>query len=397
MRLPPLLLFFITGLLLYFPIFFAPFAGDDYQQLVSQPFFHTLSGAIDIFGNVIGSPFGQTSLTGFFYRPLPFALQTVLYTLFPGNPFPLHTLQLLMYIISSYLIYIFFKLFFSHKIALLLGFIFLIHPVNNDLGAYIAAFPDTLCLFFGILALIGIGQNKTNRTNSILIFATLLGSLFSKETGVIFVLLAASLSLYRQSVRKHLLPILASLAIYLISRTAAASHVLFTHLPPPTAHYSFHEHLVLSLQIAFTFLREIVMPTRAGLKPGAFDLTWENSIVPMCVLGLFFLSCAVAWRILKAQNAKQAALFGFFLSWTGMGMLLYLQIFPLEVIFADRWAYISELGMLGIMGTVCMTLPIIKHKWLPTIRMLFILLLCLYAIETLVLNGMWLDWERYFV
>ena len=76
MRLPPLFLFFVLGLILYFPIFFTGFAGDD------LPHFHIVQKnyagyPLSPFTHVIGSP-DEHHLLGYFYRPLPFLFYTTI-------------------------------------------------------------------------------------------------------------------------------------------------------------------------------------------------------------------------------------------------------------------------------------------------------------------------------
>jgi len=194
-----LFLFIVIVFLLYSPIFFAGFAGDDIYQLVRPDTFHNSANLVSVFDEVIASPNGHTQLTGFFYRPLTYAVYTMLYTSFNGSPLPFHIMQLILFAVAVYLIFLFFKQFFSHKLSLLISLIFLIHPANNELAAYIAALSDTLCLLFGMSILLLIGKTKEYSSKRIVAICVLsLLCLLSKETGAIFIILASVYALYKK-------------------------------------------------------------------------------------------------------------------------------------------------------------------------------------------------------
>jgi hypothetical protein len=393
MRFHPLLLFVTVGLLLYFPVFFAGFAGDD------QAHFHIVQKnyaghPFAPFEHVIGSP-DNNRILGYFYRPLPFLIYTTILTITGSSALPFHIVQILLYILAAYLLYVFYRRFFPKNISLLLGVIFLIHPANNDLGAYIAALDETACLLFGILALLLIKKHPSTK-RAVAVFIAILFSLFSKETGVIFAALAITYSGYKKAFI-YTLPVLLAMLAYGLFRINAAENPVFLLTPSPTVDLSTSEHLFLSLQIAFTFLKEITLPTRSGIKPGAFDPSWHNSILPAIMLGLFFIACFGLWKFLKRHNKKRAVVFTFFFCWILLGIPLHLQFIPLEVIFSDRWLYITEIGMLGILGVTITSIPAIKDTWFTIVRTLFIVMLFLYAIQTFVLNFMWLHWEKYFL
>jgi hypothetical protein len=394
MRFAPFFLFLTLGLFLYFPIFFAGFAGDD------MPHFHVVQkhyseNILSPFVHVIGTP-TDNHLLGYFYRPLPFFFYALISHFTANtNAFPFHALQVILYVFSSYLFFLFCNQFFARKISLVLGLIFLIHPANNDLGAYIAALDETLCLFFGLLALLSL-RKKPSMLNIGLAAAALLLSLFSKETGILFVAIAVIYALYKKSFA-YILPLLSSLIMYLFFRINATAHPVYALTASPTANISPSQHISLAPQIAFTFLREIVMPTRAGIKADAFSFTWQSSIFPTIIFLAFLLACIGIWMYLRQHKSNKTTLWGLFFIWFLLGIPLHLQFIPLEVIFADRWLYFTEMGILGMLGVGLSFLPKTTTNWLKICRILFITLLCVYAIETIVLNFMWLEWERYFI
>src|SRR5471030_2610944 len=77
----------------------------------------------------------------------------ILYFLGNGSLLPFHIFQLSLYLISVLLIYLIFLKFFGSKIAFLLSLIFLTHPVNEEIVAYIGDLQDVLFFFFGVSSL----------------------------------------------------------------------------------------------------------------------------------------------------------------------------------------------------------------------------------------------------
>lgn len=395
---PYLALFFIIGIAVYFPIFFAGFAGDDFTQLIRQPHFHTINAAIAVFGKVVVSPTGHTSIFGFFYRPLPFAVYALLYHIFHANPFYFHVVQFILYAIAVYLLYLFLTTFFAQRLSLLLSMVFLIHPANDELAAYIAAFADTLCLFFGMLALVVISKAKRQSILVLcLISFSLLLSLFAKEAGILFVMLIFVFAAYKRVAKRYTVPIIITVAVYLVCRIYASHNPMFSFLPSPLHNLSIQQRVFLSPQISYAFLREIVMPTRDALKPNAFHPTVISSIFPTLVLCFVALASTFVWVWMKSHQKKNAPLLLFFLVCMIIGILPYIQIIPLEVLFAERWLYITEIGVLGVFGIILETFPLKKNRLFILCSILFVILLLLYAGETFFLNVLWHDWQHHFI
>lgn len=108
---------------------------------------------------------------------------------FGSNAFLYHLIQLLLHIISSSILFIFFSLFFTDGIAFFLALIFLVHPINVESVAYIGASQSELYFLPGITALLLAQKNDITRNRLVLITALLLLATLTKETGFLFVLL----------------------------------------------------------------------------------------------------------------------------------------------------------------------------------------------------------------
>ena len=100
--------------------------------------------------------------------------------------------------------------------------------------------------------------------------------------------------------------------------------------------------------------------------------------------------------MLKKQKKKYVSSFLFFVDFLFLGLLFFIHIIPLEVIFAERWLYITEIGLLGILGILFSTVSLPKTKWMRVGFVLGGMLLLCFVIETMILNIMWLDWQHHF-
>ena len=383
-------IFFLLGTVLYFPVFFLGFVVDDQALLLKYDIFQSLDAVRVVFQGVVASPEGHNTLFGFFYRPLTFSLYSLLFVFTNANPFSFHLFQLTLFIVASYLIFIFFRQFFSLKISFLLGGIFLLHPVNNELGAYIAALADTLCLFFGMLALIFIGREDSPR-GRVVVPLFLLLALLSKEAGILFVILALGYAMVRKRVRSYFYSIFLVCIIYLALRMNASGHEMFPFLASPIIADSSPEHVFIAIQIAAVFIREIFIPTAQSLMPGYFQPTFEKSIVPSLLLAGAGMLAASIGTWVRRYRKKYFLPYLFFLSWIPVGMLLYLHLVTLDVIFARRFLYVSEIGVLGVLGIVLSVIHLKQRRWVFALKALGILLLLSYIAQTIKLNFLWLE------
>ncbi len=390
-----LILFIILGTALYFPIFSVGFIGDDVPQLVKFKYFHNLDAVTDIFFKVIATPTGHhNSLLGFFYRPLTFSVYTLLYYYTQANPFYFHVLQFSLFITATYLLFLFFKTFYSTRLSLGLAAVFLIHPANAELVAYIAALADTMCLLFGIAAFNIMARTKrSSLLVVILVCALLLLSLLAKEAGILFVILAGIYAINIKKLKSYWLPLIITVGVYSVCRINAAQHILFTTLSNPMGNLSLLERILQAPQFAYALIRELIIPTRIALKPGMFHADFTFSIFPLIMLCFFVFVAVVLWILIKKYNKKSVSTYLFFLCWIFVGILLYVHIIPLEVLFADRWLYVAEIGLLGAIAIILKTFPLNRNKWLRLCGVLIGIVVLLYAVETMVINFKWAEWH----
>ena len=210
------LLIILVGLITYGNVFFNGFVWDDQSQIIDNIAIHKLSNIGSFF---TGSSFyggGSEKLVGMYYRPMMTLTFSLLYTIFGAKAFPFHLLSLTLHILNATLVFILFKKFFSKNLSLLLTLLFLVHPIQTEVVNYISALGDTLSFSFGITGLLLIMEKKqVVKTRLVLVGLFFLGSLLSKETGILF-LIAAFIyrGLYHKEFVYSTIPIIGSLSIY---------------------------------------------------------------------------------------------------------------------------------------------------------------------------------------
>lgn len=174
-----------------------------------------------------------------YYRPilpLSFSLETII---FGYHPQVYHTSNILLFIISFYLIYFFcLKLQLNKNISKFFCLLFLVHPIFTSLAVWVSARNDSLLLIFVLLSFINFINYITLNKNKYLIYTifSFLLALFTKETSVISLLFYFMLvycfnyKISKQQIYKLLFGIFLSLTIYFVLRTIAVSSVKFSDI-----------------------------------------------------------------------------------------------------------------------------------------------------------------------
>ena len=123
-----------------------------------------------------------------FYRPLLPISFMIDNTISNSSPYALHTTNIMLHIISCFLIFFFFKkYYFNVFLSFLLTLIFATHPINIFAVAWIPGRNDSLLLIFTIISLIFFIEYLKNKKIYLILlhfFALTLG-LLTKEVAVI--------------------------------------------------------------------------------------------------------------------------------------------------------------------------------------------------------------------
>jgi hypothetical protein len=255
-----LYIFLLVGFIAYLPILFNGFVWDDLDYFINNPQMQQLNFPVLLGPNIFNS--------GAFYRPIPAIYFATLYTLFRESAFFYHVIQLLLHMVNTTLLFVFFCLFFRRGIAFFLALVFLIHPINVESVAFIGSTTSELFLLFGLSAFFLAKEHELSRERLVLVSLLLLLSALTKETGALFlfVIIAYRFFFKMHKVKELALAGLSVAAVYLLLRILlggvtykAASDIV------PIATLSLSERLVHIPAIIAYYLQTFVFPLKLAI------------------------------------------------------------------------------------------------------------------------------------
>ena len=378
-------LIILVGFGAYFRGLRNQFLGDDSYQIVVNPVVHSISNIRlffegGTFYNVNQIP-GKGPLVGTYYRPLMTTVFSTLYTVFGAHPFYFHLLQLLLFIGSSLLLFLILRYILSPSLSLFLTLIFLVHPINSQIVFALASMQDTLCLFFGMFAL-WTALKFTSIKSLVVVVVSLLLAMFSKESSIVFILVVGLL-LYWFGQRKRFYSFIAfmivPIVVYLTLKIHAVGLFGTTSGNAPIDRLSLAGRLLTTPSILQFYIFKLLSPFKlAATYYWTYPtFSFRHVLIPL-VADLLFLAVFVYLGIVVRRRAPKNVFFMylFFAVWFIAGMMLIVQIIPLDMTACEAWFYMPMIGLLGMGGIALATFKIsIKPRLLQTICVILLSLL----------------------
>lgn len=166
------------------------FALDDYSAIIENR--QTKQG-IAALGEIFKSSyrFGYNIQGDELYRPLSKAAFAVLWQWAPNNAFPFHLLNLVMYALTGYLLFITLQRFTANiYVSFIASLLFITHPIHVEVVANIKSLDEILGFLFFIIALNLLHRNiqKPQTSTVLLSCLSFFLALLSKESSITFVL-----------------------------------------------------------------------------------------------------------------------------------------------------------------------------------------------------------------
>jgi hypothetical protein len=377
----------IIGLVVYFNSLFNNFVGDDYGQILYNTQVHSLVNIPTFFRAstfITGS-----NITGIYYKPLLLTTYSILYTLYGANAFFFHFFQLILYIGNAILLFILLKKFIRIQLAFLLSVIFLVHPIDQSVAAYIAALQDTMFFFFGILALL-ISTAKKIKHQQLIVYSLLIVSLLSKETGIgfLFINLLYILLYKRENFKRNFFISLILLLIYgIIHFLSVGSQFIL----PQSYHITrlpLQERLLSIPAIMLFYLQTFLYPQNLALSYDwiVTNIGLLNFYIPVIIITLFFIALVLIGKFIYKKKHSQFSNYLFFSLWFLIGLSFHLQIIPLDGTVSTSWFYLPIAGLLGVIGIFLEVFA--SNKTSRTIINIFALIITLiFSIVTIERNA----------
>jgi protein O-mannosyl-transferase len=376
---------FIVGILVFANMLFSPFVWDDNDYILNAAVVHTFSIPSFFSSNVFNNA-GQ-------YRPLSVFYFASLYTIFGGNQFFYHGIQLLLHITNAVLLFFLFKAFLSKRLSLFLSLVFLVHPLQVESVSYISASDSPLFFLFGISALLlGISQKRTDKKSGFQ-FVLLFISLLIKETGILFfpLILFYQYLFKKRNVLFSLLFCSITIAVYYIVRSIIGNVSLANRPMIPIARLSFTDRLFTMPQVLFYYLKTFFFPATLAINQQwvVTKITISNFYLPLFSDIFFFGLLSVLGYVLYKRTVA-FKIYCFFSVWFLLGLGLHSQIVPLDATVADRWAYFALAGLLGMIGILLQNLlPTVLKKNNTLFISVAVVVILLFSLRTILQNSVW--------
>jgi hypothetical protein len=367
------------GLVTFYSGINTPFQGDDLNQIVMNIPVHSIRNIRLYFeGSTFYSGQGLAPLGGDYYRPLMTTVYSLVYTFMGNRSLYFHIIQMALFIGSCFVFYLFLRYSFKPVLSLLLSLLLLVNPMNSEAAYAIPVLQDTLFFFLGILGLYLLVRFKSYRMLIPVLICFLL-SLFAKETGILFIVVACVYLFWWD--RKRLLWLSSGLipcvSIYLLLRSNAIGLLGSNPESAPIDKLGLFERLMTAPAIVLFYLNKFVFPWKL-----ATDYYWyypkfsiQHVLLPL-VIDLIVLGLAiyVGLIIKRKLTPEMFYTYIFFGVWFAIGILFILQIYPLDGTVSEPWFYFPMAGMLGMIGVSVSIFP------LKTSYRIIFPIICMYII-----------------
>jgi Tfp pilus assembly protein PilF len=346
----------ILGFLAYANILGNGFVWDDEEQIVNNTIIRSLSNLPFLFSSSTFNTGGTASLAGAYYKPLMPLSFMINFTIFGLRAFWFHLFQLTIHLANAVLVFLVTRHLFEQEVkkktASLLAFLtalfFVVHPGVSEAVAYLSATQDVLFVFFGLLSFILLIKWFEQKKGWILTLSlmSLLGSLLSKEAGIVFIplILLYLLLFNRSKITYWLLGSAGVVAFYLFLRLGLAK-ISFTapHIVP-IAQAPLATRLTTIPFELFSYLRLFIFPLSLFISNHQII----NSIQSFQFYGYLIIDLALFVLIMFYWFKTKSRLFILFFAWFVLGLGPVLNIIPTDMTVAERWLYLPLIGLLGI-------------------------------------------------
>lgn len=290
------------------------------------------------------------------YQPLPVLTFAINYAITGMDPVPIHLMNVVMHLINIWLVFKFISELTEKKnIALIVAFLFALHPMNVEAVSWMSARSSSMYVLFYLLALRSyVRYHKTNFQTKHLIIAALyfIVSLFSKAQAVTLPVLLFAIDYY-YSRKLNAKLVLEKIPFFALSVVFGLITVMDSDTQGNLkdgmliSYNAIDLFFMVCYSFAFYFVKLILPANLCGIyvyppKTGG-SLPWEYYASPLLLLGILFL----LYRFRK----NRAVIFGaalFFIT-----ISINIQLIPSRLfITTDRYAYFPYIGLFFIIGYI---------------------------------------------
>jgi hypothetical protein len=378
---------FLVGFLVYLNIFPNGFVWDDEEQIVNNTLIQNLGNLPQLLTSSTFQTGGTGTLSGYYYRPTMTISFMANFALWKLNPFGYHFFQLMIHLLNASLVFLILNYLFQDRklknslfIVFAVALIWLVHPANVEAVGYIASTQEVLYTLFSLLALFVFLRGKEFKKGLVISLVFVFLALLSKESAVMMIsIIFFYLLLFRKKEQAFSFAGFSSLVflVYAFLRIVVAKIPLNPPHFSPIAGVSLVQRLQTVPFILFSYLRLIFYPLNLSISHHeiikSLDLMFWG---PLAVVLAVFLG--LGFYLWKSKNKLGL----FFFLWFTVSMAFVLNIFPLDMTYAERWLYLPLIGFLGLLAGIFAELQPRLKRLEKIFPFLLLCLLLLFSART---------------
>lgn len=345
------------------------------------------------------------------YRPITIFSYGLNYFLFGSGATNFHLINLLLYLLSSYLLFLFLKKLLpeNNLLAYLSSLLFLILPIHTEVVANIVGRAEILALLFSLLGLLELLKKVPNKWLTILWLVLAMGS---KETAIAILPIALLIVWRQQGKFKKIFtkeiwenfwfPVGLSAFIYLSIRFWVLGFHFFTNTATLVENslkfVSFSERIFTALKILSLYVYKTIFPFNLCSDYSFNQIAIEKSFFSGgVILGCLMLVGSIIGIIYFFRKKFEISLaLSFFLF---PFLIVSNLLTPIGTIMGERLFYFPSVGLVILLISLIISVKNrvsnqIAKKW----GMVFLILISLFYIAKSFERSLdWLNEERLFI
>ncbi len=322
-----------------------------------------------------------------FYRPVQMLTYMADYSAWHLNAFGYHLTSVILHILVALVLYWLIQMLFADRaLSLLASALFLVHPIQSETVAYIAARADLLGALFTLLCLcLYIKQvSARNKINLLLISFSYILALLSKECSLAlpFLLIMYSYIFKKKILKAEFISILALTFIYIILRITVLK---FSSLEPDfMLTTTFLQRTPGFFVALIEYFKLLLFPLNLHME---YMFRQFNFIDPRAILGVIASIALLAYAFKKARENK---LVSFCVFWFFITLLPQSNLYPVNAYMSEHWLYLPSIGYFLALA-YGLLIMYRAEKFRRFALYLIALILILYSFLTIKQNYYWRD------
>lgn len=353
----------VATIVAYMPVLSAGFVWDDLVYIQDSRYFNEPT-----LNNVFRGLYPLTH-SGGVYRPFRGLVYVLAHGLFGTNPTPYHMMGLGFHLVTSVLIAVIGReLTDSKEVGLVAGVVFGVHPIHVEAVAWATAGFDVLFAIFYLLAIYFHLRWRKSNENGVrlwgLVFLVL--ALLTNELALTIPILlltydwlVCGVKLKNREGWSEQIPGILLVVGYWLVR----SSLMEPGLDYRFVYETFWERGVLAFVVLGTYIKNMIWPMEFSvdtvLFPGLSSLVEQNYFyfdrLPKPNFGHVEVWApvllSISWLVIGVVVAKYSRMMGWWMMWVVVTLIPVLQVVPLPIIYADRYAYLASVGVAWIFGS----------------------------------------------